>query len=51
MRVLGTCVGRFALPALVFTALSRRPVGEILNGRYLINYAAGSLVVMLIAFA
>ena len=28
MRVLGTYVVRFALPALVFTALSQRPVGE-----------------------
>jgi malonate transporter len=51
MRVLGTYVVRFALPALVFTALSQRPVGEILNGRYVLNYALGSLAVMMIAFA
>lgn len=51
LRVLGTYVVRFALPALVFTALSQRPVGEILNGRYVLDYAVGSLVVMLPAFA
>ena len=46
MRVLGTYVVRFALPALVFTALSQRPVGEVLNGRYLLGYAVGSLLMM-----
>ena len=51
MRVLGTYVVRFALPALVFTALSQRSVGEILNGRYVLDYAAGSLAVMAVAFA
>lgn len=51
MRVLGTFVVKFALPALVFTALSQRPVGEILNARYILAYAVGSLVVMLVAFA
>jgi malonate transporter len=51
MRVLGTFVVKFALPALVFTALSQRPVRDILNGRYLLDYALGSLVVMFIAFA
>jgi malonate transporter and related proteins len=51
MRVLGTFVVKFALPALVFTALSQRPVSEILNGRYVLDYAVGSLAVMLIAFA
>jgi predicted permease len=33
MRVLGTYVVEFALPALVFTALSQRPVSEVMNGR------------------
>ena len=51
MRVLGTYVVRFALPALVFNALSKRPVAEILDTRFLLDYAAGSLVVMLAAFA
>lgn len=50
MRVLGTYVVKFALPALVFTALSQRPVGEVMNGRYLLGYAFGSLVVMMSAF-
>jgi len=50
MRVLGTYVVRFALPALVFTALSQRPVSEVMNGRYLLGYAVGSLTVMLAAF-
>jgi predicted permease len=50
-RVLGTYVVKFALPALVFTALSQRPVSEILNARYLLAYACGSLAVMLAAFA
>jgi predicted permease len=50
MRVLGTYVVRFALPALIFTALSQRSVSEILNGRYVLAYAAGSLGVLLIAF-
>ncbi|MEP7102460.1 MAG: AEC family transporter [Burkholderiales bacterium] len=51
MRVLGTYVVKFALPALIFTALSQRPVGEILNGRYVLDYAVGSLAVMFVAFA
>jgi malonate transporter len=51
MRVLGTFVVKFALPALVFTALSQRPVNEILNGPYIIDYALASLAVMLVAFA
>ena len=50
MRVLGTYVVKFALPALVFTALSQRPVGEVMNGRYVLGYAVGSLVVMMSAF-
>lgn len=51
IRVLGTYVAKFALPALIFTALSQRPVADILNGRYLLDYAVGSLAVMLVAFA
>jgi len=50
MRVLGTYVVKFALPALVFTALSQRQVGEVMNGRYVLGYAFGSLVVMMAAF-
>jgi malonate transporter and related proteins len=51
MRVLGTYVVKFALPALVFTALSQRSVNEILDVRYIVDYALGSLVVLLTAFA
>jgi len=51
MRVLGTFVVRFALPALVFTALSQRRVSEIVNAPYLLDYALGSLLVFFIAFA
>lgn len=46
MRVLGQFVVKFALPALVFTALSQRPLRDIVDGRYLLAYAAGSLLVM-----
>ena len=51
MRVLGTFVVKFALPALLFTALSQRPIADIVNGRYLGAYAAGSLIVFLAAVA
>ena len=46
MRVLGTYVFNLALPALLFNALSQRPLGEILNAGYLLAYLAGSLVVL-----
>jgi len=36
---------KFALPALLFTALSQRPIGDLLNGRYLAAYALGSVAV------
>jgi malonate transporter len=48
MRVLGRFVINFCLPALIFNALSKRPLGEVLNGPYLLAYAAGSLTVVLI---
>jgi malonate transporter len=47
MRVFGRFVIQFALPALVFQALAQRPFSEIMNGRYLLAYAAGSLLVLL----
>jgi predicted permease len=50
MRVLGSYVVKFALPALIFTALSQRSVQEILDPRFLLAYAVGSLLVMLISF-
>jgi len=51
MRVLGKFVVKFALPALLFTALSQRPVADVLNARYLGAYAAGSLIVFFGAMA
>ena len=50
MRVLGTYVIKFALPALIFTALSQRPVSEILDLHYLMDYALGSLAMMFSSF-
>lgn len=49
MRVLGRFVVNFCLPALIFNALSKRPLGEVLNGPYLLAYAGGSLTVVLVA--
>jgi predicted permease len=46
MRVLGTFVIRFALPAMLFQALSQRPFREVMNAGYLLAYALGSLAAM-----
>jgi hypothetical protein len=43
MRVLGKFVVKFALPALLFTALSQCPIADIVNAGYLSAYAGGSL--------
>lgn len=51
LRVLGRFVINFALPALLFNALASRPVAEVLNPVYLVAYAAGSVAVVLGAFA
>jgi malonate transporter len=48
MRALGKWVVNFAVPALLFTALSQRPIREILVGDFLLVYAGGSLVALLI---
>src|SRR4051794_39697782 len=50
MRVFGTFVIKFALPALVFRALVQRPLGEILNGGYLLAYAGGSLALVALGY-
>mgnify|MGYP006269134099 CR=1 FL=1 len=47
MQVFGKFTIQLALPALLFNALSRRSVGEILNWEYLAAYALGTLVVAL----
>lgn len=50
MRVLGKFVINLALPALLFNALAQRPIGEILNGPYLLVYALGSLATLGLGF-
>jgi len=49
MRVFGKFVINLALPALLFNALSQRSVSEIFNGRYLLAYALGSLILLSVA--
>ena len=46
LPALGAFVIRFSLPALLFNALAQRKLADILNGRYLLVYALGSLVAM-----
>lgn len=46
MRVLGQFVIHLALPALLFNALAQRRLADILNGRYLLVYALGSMLAM-----
>ncbi len=48
MRVFGKFVINLALPALLFNALSQRPVSEILNPVFVAAYALGSLLVMVL---
>ncbi len=43
MRVFGQFVIKIALPALLFNALAKRDIGEILNASYLLAYLAGTL--------
>jgi len=46
MRVFGKFVINLALPALLFSALAQRQLGEILNGSYVLAYLAGSLALL-----
>ncbi len=46
MQAFGKFTIQLALPALLFNALSRRSVGEILNWQYLGAYALGTLAVV-----
>lgn len=46
MRIIGKFVINLALPALLFTAISQRPLGDIFNISYLLAYLVGSLVVI-----
>ncbi|WP_020656414.1 AEC family transporter [Massilia niastensis] len=51
MRLFGKFVINFALPALVFNAVSQRPIAEILNAGYLAAYLGGSLLMLALGFA
>ena len=51
LRGMGTFVITFALPALVFNALAKRPLSEVLNVPYMGAYALGSLAIFAIGFA
>ena len=44
MRMLGLFVVQFALPALLFKALAHSTVEDVLNWRFLLAYALGSLL-------
>lgn len=50
MRVFGKFVVNLALPAMLFNALAQRQIGEILNGRYVLAYLAGSLATLGLGF-
>jgi malonate transporter len=50
MRVLSRFVVTFALPALIFLAVSSRTVAEILNPTYLTAYAVGTLAAFGVGF-
>lgn len=46
MRVLGRFVAQFCVPALLFRAVSRQQLAEVLHADYLAVYAGGSLLVL-----
>ncbi|MDZ7938510.1 MAG: AEC family transporter [Rhodoferax sp.] len=46
IRVLGKFVLNFALPALLFSAVSQRPLREIMHMDYLLAYGLGSGLVL-----
>lgn len=50
IRVLGSFVIKFALPALIFRSLSQRPFTDIVNPAFLGLYAAASLSSFLLVF-
>ena len=51
MRVLGQFVLYIALPALLFDAVGKRPVGDLLEWRYIGVYALGGLATMALGLA
>ena len=48
---MGRYVLRFALPALVFNALAKRPLGEMLVPQFLVVYVGGSLLTFTVGMA
>jgi malonate transporter len=50
MRILGNYVVVLALPALLFKAVSERPISEVVNWSYMAAYLCGSLVVLTAGF-
>lgn len=46
MRILGNYVVVLALPALLFKAISERPISEVVNWSYIAAYLCGSLLVL-----
>ncbi len=46
VRVLGRFVVQFCVPALLFRAITRQPLAEVVQGDYLLVYAAGSLLTL-----
>jgi malonate transporter len=50
MRILGNYVVVLALPALLFKAVSERPISEVVNWGYMAAYLCGSLVVLTAGF-
>ncbi|WP_408596574.1 AEC family transporter [Limnohabitans sp.] len=51
MQVFGRFVLNFALPAMLFNALSLRDFQDVLHPRYLLAYALGSVMTFAIGFA
>jgi predicted permease len=51
MRVLGKFVINLALPALLFNAISQRPLREVMHIDYLMAYALGSFTMLLAGYA
>jgi len=49
-QVLGRFVLNFALPAMLFNALSQRNFAEVMNPNYLLAYGAGSMLSFAIGF-
>lgn len=51
MRVLGKFVIHLTLPAMLFNALSQKPVREVIHADYLLAYALGSMAMLLGGYA